>query len=86
MNQLLVELDGVEELKKTYVVCATSRPDLIDKAIIRSGWIDQHIFFDIPSEIDRRKFLVKIFGEKSLDLDEMVKMTKGFSFSDLEVI
>lgn len=40
VNQLLVELDGIQELKKTYVICATSRPDLIDKAIIRPGRID----------------------------------------------
>lgn len=37
VNQLLTELDGVEELKGVVVVAATSRPDLIDPALLRSG-------------------------------------------------
>ncbi len=58
VNQFLVELDGVEELKHTYVVGATTRIDLIDKAIIRPGRIDNHFFFDLPDENDRREYLM----------------------------
>lgn len=46
---MLVELDGIEELKNTFVICATTWIDLIDKAVIRPGRIDNHIFFDLPN-------------------------------------
>jgi peroxin-1 len=35
VNQLLTQLDGVESLQGTYVLAATSRPDLIDPALLR---------------------------------------------------
>lgn len=41
VNQLLTELDGVEGLKGVTVVAATSRPDLIDAALLRPGRLDR---------------------------------------------
>ncbi|XP_031236141.1 peroxisome biogenesis factor 1 [Mastomys coucha] len=35
VNQLLTQLDGVEGLQGVYVLAATSRPDLIDPALLR---------------------------------------------------
>ncbi|MCL4160142.1 UNVERIFIED_CONTAM: hypothetical protein GTU68_040173 [Idotea baltica] len=37
VNQLLTQMDGVEGLSEVYVVAATSRPDLIDPALLRPG-------------------------------------------------
>jgi hypothetical protein len=37
VNQLLTELDGVEGLSGVAVLAATSRPDLIDAALLRPG-------------------------------------------------
>lgn len=37
VNQLLTELDGVEGLTGVAVLAATSRPDLIDAALLRPG-------------------------------------------------
>ena len=39
VNQLLTHLDGVEDRPGVWVVAATSRPDLIDPALLRPGLI-----------------------------------------------
>lgn len=40
VNQLLTALDGVEGLEGVFVVAATSRPDMIDRALLRPGRFD----------------------------------------------
>ena len=51
VNQLLTALDGLESLDGVFVIAASSRPDLIDPAILRSGRIDIHILCDLPDEV-----------------------------------
>jgi peroxin-1 len=53
VNQLLTLLDGFESNSGVYVVACTSRPDLIDAALLRSGRLDKHIFIDLPTFTDR---------------------------------
>lgn len=51
MNQLLTLLDGAERSKKAshiFVVAATSRPDKIDKALLRPGRLEKHIYVGYP--------------------------------------
>ncbi|KAL4452226.1 hypothetical protein ABPG75_007888 [Micractinium tetrahymenae] len=53
VNQLLTELDGVEGLRGVCVVAATSRPDLIDAALLRPGRLDRLVFCGFPSPLER---------------------------------
>ncbi|XP_058831801.1 peroxisomal ATPase PEX1 [Topomyia yanbarensis] len=53
VNQLLTELDGVEGLKGVTVIGATSRPELLDPALLRSGRIDRLVECSIPDEKSR---------------------------------
>ncbi|KAK2077572.1 hypothetical protein QBZ16_004417 [Prototheca wickerhamii] len=57
VNQLLTELDGVEGLRGVCVVAATSRPDLIDAALLRPGRLDRLVFCDFPTPRERGKIL-----------------------------
>ena len=41
VNQLLTQLDGVEGLEGVWVLAASSRPDLIDPALLRPGRLDR---------------------------------------------
>lgn len=68
VNQLLTELDGVESLGGTrrsfarsndrrvfediVVIAATSRPDLIDPALLRPGRLDKHLYIGFPTRAD----------------------------------
>lgn len=51
VNQLLTQLDGVEGLDGVYVLAATSRPDLIDPALLRPGRLDKCLYCDIPDKV-----------------------------------
>lgn len=92
VNQFLVYLDGVEQLERTFVIAASSRPDLVDKAILRPGRLDTKIFCDLPKEEERVEYLKRNFEEKVGDgfpnefFEELGKKCEGYSFSDLEVI
>ena len=51
VNQLLTQLDGVESLQGVYVLAASSRPDLIDPALLRPGRIDRSLLCDMPTQV-----------------------------------
>ena len=51
MNQLLTELDGVEGLAGVTVLAATSRPDLIDAALLRPGRLDRQVYCGLPDQV-----------------------------------
>ena len=44
VNQLLTFLDGVEGRSGVYVLAATSRPDMIDPALLRPGRLDKQLY------------------------------------------
>ena len=70
LTQLLTEMDGLERLEGVTVVAATNRPDLMDKALIRPGRMDRHIYIPIPNSVTRREIfrikLSKMSCEKNL--------------------
>ena len=51
VNQLLTQLDGVESLRGVSVVAATSRPDLIDPALLRPGRLDRIVKCPLPDRV-----------------------------------
>ncbi|XVF39995.1 hypothetical protein PTKIN_Ptkin01aG0077700 [Pterospermum kingtungense] len=57
VNQFLTELDGVEVLTGVFVFAATSRPDLLDAALLRPGRLDRLLFCDFPSPRERLDIL-----------------------------
>ena len=54
VNQLLTQLDGVESLQGVYVLAASSRPDLIDPALLRPGRIDKSLLCNMPTEVSHK--------------------------------
>ncbi len=88
LNQLLVEMDGMETDDKVIVIAATNRPDVLDPALLRPGRFDRHVVLDLPDINDR----VHILGiharnkplEEGVDLRLIAERTPGFSGADLE--
>ncbi len=76
VNQLLTLLDGAERNKKTsqiYVVAATSRPDKIDKALLRPGRLETHVYVGYPESLTEWEELFSSILS-SWDIDEEVHL------------
>lgn len=90
VNQLLTELDGVEALTGVFVFAATSRPDLLDAALLRPGRLDRLLFCDFPSLHERLDILTVLSRKLPLacdvDLDAIASETNGFSGADLQAL
>jgi SpoVK/Ycf46/Vps4 family AAA+-type ATPase len=90
VNQLLTELDGVEGLRGVAVVAATSRPDLIDAALLRPGRLDRLLRCEFP-DWNERMAILKALSRRlpmaaDVDLQDVVAMSEGFSGADLGAV
>ena len=87
VNQLLTQLDGVEGLTGVWVVAASSRPDLIDPALLRPGRLDRHVLCPMPGLRDRAEILEVLLRNTNVtddvDLDIVADMSDGMTGADL---
>lgn len=87
LNQLLTELDGFGPNTGVIVLAATNRPDVLDKALLRPGRFDRHIYLELPNKLER----IAIFGvhvrdlklAKNVDIDVLAGLSPGFSGADI---
>lgn len=90
VNQLLTQMDGAEGLEGVYVLAATSRPDLIDPALLRPGRLDQSLLCSMPNQAERYEILQavsrKLVVDPDLRLDDIAKSTNGFTGADLQAL
>ncbi|GAA5838500.1 hypothetical protein JCM9279_003263 [Rhodotorula babjevae] len=90
VNQMLTQMDGAEGLDGVYVLAATSRPDLIDPALLRPGRLDKSILCDMPSRTDRLEILrsaaQKVHLAPGVTLDAYASQTAGYSGADLQAL
>jgi len=90
LNQLLVELDGINTQTDVQIllIAATNRPDLLDSAILRPGRFDRQVRVDLPDKDSRLSILQLHCQNKPLDnevnLEEIASSTFGFSGAHLE--
>ena len=88
LNQLLVEMDGMEENTGVVVIATTNRPDVLDPALLRAGRFDRQITVSLPDRKGREAIL-KVHARNKhfaadIDLGALAKRTPGFSGADLE--
>lgn len=90
VNQMLTQMDGAEGLDGVYVLAATSRPDLIDPALLRPGRLDKSLLCDMPTHEDRVGILQALSGKMHLaaevDLAVLASRTAGFSGADMQAL
>ena len=75
VNGLLIEMDGLTDLKSILVLAATNRPEMLDPALLRPGRFDKIIEIPPPDEKTREE-IFKIHAKK-------MPLLKGVSFGDL---
>ncbi|KAI8892430.1 P-loop containing nucleoside triphosphate hydrolase protein [Globomyces pollinis-pini] len=88
VNQLLTEMDGAEGLEGVYVLGATSRPDMIDPALLRPGRLDKSILCDLPSLEDRVDIINAVSKSiqlhSSVDVNDIASKTDGLTGADIQ--
>ncbi len=92
ISQLLTEMDGLESMKDIVVIAATNRPELIDKALLRTGRFDRFVYVDAP-DADSRQAIFEIYTE-GMPLDDnvmsqiskLVELTENYVGGDIEAI
>ncbi|SIN86121.1 membrane protease FtsH catalytic subunit [Sulfurivirga caldicuralii] len=87
LNQLLVEMDGIEGSEGIIVIAATNRPDVLDPALLRPGRFDRQVTVGLP-DVRGREQILKVHMRKipvGEDVDPAViaRGTPGFSGADL---
>ena len=87
LNQLLTEMDGFDPSVGVVVMAATNRPEILDKALLRSGRFDRQIVVDKPSLEDRVEIL-KLHTKtmtlgSDINLRVVAQRTPGFVGADL---
>ena len=86
VNSLLTEMDGIEENKSVITIAATNNQSSLDLAV-RSRF-EEEIEFKLPDENERLEILEKNLMtmplDSDLDLEQIVKLTKGLSGRDIK--
>ena len=85
LNQLLVEMDGVNE--GVIVVAATNRADILDPAILRPGRFDRQVYVGRP-DVKGREAILRVHAKgkplsSEVDLKVVAQTTSGFTGADL---
>lgn len=92
LNELLMQLDGVESNEDIFLIGATNRLDIIDPAVLRPGRFDYKILIGQP-DLEGRKEIIEIHSKnKRLSPDVKEKLsfiaetTLGYSGADIEAV
>ncbi|MBR6898079.1 MAG: ATP-dependent zinc metalloprotease FtsH [Lachnospiraceae bacterium] len=87
LNQLLAEMDGFDTSKGVFILAATNRPEILDKALLRPGRFDRRIIVDKPDlkgRINTLKVHAKdVLMDDSVDFEAIALATSGAVGSDL---
>lgn len=91
INALLQEMDGFNSRKGIFVIAATNRPDILDKALKRAGRFDREIVVPAPKDWHVRydlfeHYLSKFSISDDIDIENISKQTSGFTGADIAAI
>lgn len=90
LNQMLVEMDGIDRVKDIFIVAATNRPDTLDPALLRPGRLDRMVYIGAP-ELNGRISIFDIYLKKipladDVSSKELAKLTQGYTGADIESV
>lgn len=89
VNEFLCMLNNASE-RGVYVLAATNHPERIDKAVLRTGRIDEMIYIDMPDkEARKRLFALSLSAlptEDDIDTERLAELTEGYNCSDISYI
>ena len=85
VNALLEHLDGSIDRDGVVVIGACNRPERMDAALLRSGRLEKHFFFELPNAAARKEilgyYLPEIAGSE--EFHDLATRLQGWSHADL---
>ena len=89
VNEFLSQLDNIGD-SGVFVIGSTNKPDLIDKAILRAGRLEKHIYVP-PPDFEARKELFRLYlGNRPTDLgmdyNKLAKLTEHYVSADIKFL
>ena len=89
-GQFLLELDSIDPRHTVVVLGATSRPDLLDKSLLRPGRFDYIVEFPLPDARSRAAILDVHSKGRHLSADvslvHLASLTEGMTGAELEAL
>lgn len=89
VNEFLCMMNNASE-KGIYIITATNHPENIDKAVLRTGRIDEIIYIDMPDNAARaslfRLSLSKLPASEDIDYEKLAMLTSGYTCTDINSI
>eukprot|EP01023_Acetabularia_acetabulum_P003876 TRINITY_DN11607_c1_g1_i1.p1 TRINITY_DN11607_c1_g1~~TRINITY_DN11607_c1_g1_i1.p1 ORF type:complete len:254 (+),score=63.90 TRINITY_DN11607_c1_g1_i1:62-823(+) len=92
LTQMLAELDGIDSHddqpgKTIFVIAATNRPDIMDRALLRPGRLDELILIPLPDAGSRLSIFKSLLRNSPISpkvqWDDLVQKSEGFSGADI---
>jgi len=89
LNQLLVEMDGMNTVEGVIMLASTNRPDILDHALLRPGRFDRSIEIDLPTLSERKDIFeiylkeLKLGGKTTHYSKRLSELTPGKSGADI---
>ena len=87
VNQLLTSMDGLDQMQGVFVIAATNRPDILDRALLRPGRFDKLLITALPDETGRTKILevhTRDMPLEGVDLGQISGKLEGYVGADIE--
>jgi cell division protease FtsH len=91
IDALLQAMDGFNGREGIFVIAATNRPDILDKALTRAGRFDRQIVVSKPRNWKVRKDLFEHYLKNfkisdDIDIENISKQVAGFTGADIAAI
>ncbi|MCX8100545.1 MAG: ATP-dependent zinc metalloprotease FtsH [Geminicoccaceae bacterium] len=87
LNPLLTEIDCFDPSEGVVLLGATTRPEILDPALLRAGRFDRQVLVDRPDKLGRIQILKvhikKVKLSHDVDIEQIASITTGFSGADL---
>lgn len=89
VNEFLCMLNNASD-RGIYVLAATNHPERIDKAVLRTGRIDELVYVDMPDNEARKSLftleLSRLPKDDTIDMNKLAILTEGYNCSDISYI
>lgn len=87
--EFLTQMNNAAD-KGVYVITATNHPEAIDRAVLRSGRIDNLIYVPLPDKEARKELfrleLMKCPRARNISLEKLADLTQNYTASDITCI